>query len=106
MFKNYFKIAWRNLFRNKGFSLTNLLGLSIGMTCTIFIFLWVQDETTYDKFHSNYKNIYKVYANRDFNNQVFTDENMVLPLAKELKEKIPLIKRSVVTTHKQPVVIS
>lgn len=76
------------------------------MTCTIFIFLWVQDETTYDKFHSNYKNIYKVYANRDFNNQVFTDENMVLPLAKELKEKIPQIKRSVVTTHKQPVVIS
>ena len=44
MFKNYFKIAWRNLFRNKGFSLTNLLGLSIGMTCTIFIFLWAYES--------------------------------------------------------------
>jgi predicted permease len=106
MFKNYFKIAWRNLFRNKGFSLTNLLGLSIGITCTIFIFLWVQDELTYDKFHSNYKSIYKILANRDFNNQVFTDENMVLPLAKELKEKLPQIKSAVVTTHQQPIVIT
>jgi len=68
MLKNYFKIAWRNLFRNKGFSLTNILGLIIGITCTILIFLWVQDELTYDKFHANYKNIYQVIANRDFNN--------------------------------------
>ena len=44
MLKNYFKIAWRNLFRNKGFSLTNFLGLTIGMVCTILILLWVKDE--------------------------------------------------------------
>jgi putative ABC transport system permease protein len=106
MFENYFKIAWRNLFRNKGFSLTNLLGLSIGITCTILIFLWVRDEKTYDKFHSNYGSIYKIIANRDFNNQVFTDENMVLPLAKELKEKLPQIKNAVVTTHQQPSVLT
>ena len=99
MFKNYFKIAWRNLFRNKGFSLTNLLGLTIGITCTILIFLWVQDELAYNKFHANYNNIYKIMANRDFNNQVFTDDNMVLPLAKTLKEKLPQIKNAVVTTH-------
>jgi len=99
MFKNYFKIAWRNLFRNKGFSLTNLLGLTIGVTCTILICLWVQDELTYNKFHDNYSSIYKVKANRDFNNQIFTDDNMVLPLAKTLKEKLPQIKNAVVTTH-------
>ena len=68
MFKNYFKIGWRNLFRDKGFSLTNLLGLSIGITCTILIFLWVQDELNYDRFHANYKTVYKILANRDFNN--------------------------------------
>jgi ABC-type antimicrobial peptide transport system permease subunit len=102
MIKNYFKIAWRNLFRNKGFSLTNLLGLSIGMTCTILIFLWVQDELAYNKFHTNYNNIYKILANRDFNNQVFTDENMVFPLAKTLQEKLPQIKNAVVTTNRQP----
>jgi len=99
MFKNYFKIAWRNLFRNKGFSLTNLLGLTIGITCTILIFLWVRDELAYNKFHANYDSIYKIKANRDFNNQVFTDDNMVLPLAKTLKEKLPQIKNAVVTTH-------
>lgn len=101
MIKNYIKIAWRNLFRNKGFSLTNLLGLTIGITCTIFIFLWVQDELAFDKFHANYNDIYKIKANRDFNNQVFTDDNMVLPLAKTLKEELPQIKNSVVTTHPQ-----
>ena len=106
MIKNYFKIAWRNLFRNKGFSLTNLLGLTIGITCTILIFLWVQDERTYDKFHASYSSIYKVMANRDFNNQVFTDENMVLPLASTLQEKLPQIKNAVVTTHRQPHILA
>jgi putative ABC transport system permease protein len=106
MFENYFKIAWRNLFRNKGFSLTNILGLAIGMTCTILILLWVQDELTYDKFHANYSNIYKVIANRDFNNQVFTDENMVLPLAQTIQKEIPQVKYAVVTTHQQPHVLA
>jgi putative ABC transport system permease protein len=106
MIKNYFKIAWRNLFRNKGFSLTNLLGLTIGITCTILIFLWVQDELTYDKFHANYNSICKVMANRDFNNQVFTDQNMVLPLASTLQEKLPQVKNAVVTTHSQSHVLS
>jgi ABC-type antimicrobial peptide transport system permease subunit len=101
MIKSYFKIAWRNLFRHKGFSLTNLLGLTIGMTCTILIFLWVQDELTYNKFHKNYDNIYQVMANRDFKNQVFTDPNMVFPLASALGKEFPQIKNSVVTSHRQ-----
>jgi len=106
MIKNYFKLAWRNLSRNKGFSATNLLGLTIGITCTLLISLWVKDELTYDKFHSNYGDIYKILANRDFNNQVFTDQNMVLPLAKTIKEKLPQIKNAVVTTHRQPHILS
>ena len=102
MIKNFLKIAWRNLFRNKGFSATNLLGLTIGIACTILISLWVKDELTYDRFHANYETIYKIYANRDFNNQVFTDENMVLPLASTIKNSLPQIKEAVVTTHRQP----
>jgi putative ABC transport system permease protein len=101
MIRNFFKIAWRNLFRNKGFSATNLLGLTIGITCTILISLWVKDELTYDKFHTNYGSIYKIYANRDFNNQMFTDQNMVLPLASTIAKSIPQIKQAVVTTHQQ-----
>jgi predicted permease len=99
MFSNYFKVAWRNLFRNKGFSLTNLLGLSIGMTCAILILLWVQDELNYNKSQKNYKEIYQVMANRNFNNHVFTDPTMVLPLATSIKNEIPQVKNAVVTTY-------
>jgi putative ABC transport system permease protein len=106
MIKNYLTIAWRNLFKNKGFSFTNILGLTIGITCTIFIFLWVQDEKAYDKFHGNYNNIYQVIAHRDFNNQMFTDRNMVLPLAKSLKDVSPQIKDAVVTTHRRSEILS
>lgn len=106
MIKNYLKIAWRNLFKNKGFSITNILGLTIGITCTILIFLWVQDERAYDKFHGNYNKIYQVIAHRNFNNQIFTDRNMVLPLAKSLEDVSPQIKNAVVTTHRQSHVLT
>lgn len=106
MFKNYIKIAWRNLFRNKGFSLTNILGLTIGMTCAILILLWVQDELNYNKSQKNYSSIYQVIANRDFNNQVFTDESMVLPLAQSIEDNVPQVKRAVVTTHPQEINIA
>jgi putative ABC transport system permease protein len=105
MIRNFLKIAWRNLFRNKGFSATNLLGLTIGITCTILISLWVKDELTYDKFHTNHSSIYKIFANRDFNNQMFTDENMVLPLASTIEKSVPQVRQAVVTTHRQPHVL-
>src|SRR5207342_247059 len=106
MIKNYFRIAWRNLFRNKGFSITNILGLTIGISCTILILLWVQDELTYNKFHTNYNSIYQVMANRDFNNQIFTDENMVLPLAQSIQKEISKVKYAVATTHHGPHVLT
>ncbi|MDO6431623.1 ABC transporter permease [Flavitalea sp. BT771] len=99
MLKNYFKIAWRNLFRHKGFATSNLLGLTIGMTCSILIFLWVHDELAYDRCHRNYDNIYQVIANRDFKNHVFTDKNMVFPLAKSLNSGFSNIKYAVEMTY-------
>lgn len=105
MFKNYLKIAWRNLTRNKGFSFINILGLTIGITCTMLILLWVQDELNYDKAQANYNDIYKIIANRDFNNMVFTDHNMVLPLAQFIKNEIPQVKHATVTTQGQSHVI-
>jgi len=106
MLKNYFKVAWRNIFRNKGFSTVNLLGLTIGMSCTLLILLWVQDEISYNKFHNNYDETYQVIANRDFKNEIFTDRNMVLPLASALKASYPDIRRAVVTTYSGPHTIS
>ncbi len=60
MIKNYFKIAFRSLLKSKGTSVINILGLSIGMACCIIIFLFVQNELSYDRFHSKSDNIFRV----------------------------------------------
>ncbi|MFC2157063.1 ABC transporter permease [Acidobacteriota bacterium] len=59
MFRNYFKITWRNIKNNKIYSFINIMGLAIGMACCILILLWVQDELSFDKFHENYSDIYR-----------------------------------------------
>jgi putative ABC transport system permease protein len=61
MFKNYFKTAWRNVARNKVNTFINVSGLALGITCCLFIYLWVQDEKSVDNFHANGKNLYAVY---------------------------------------------
>jgi len=61
MFKNYLKIAWRNVSRNKVNTFINVSGLALGLTCCIFIYLWVKDEKSVDNFHANRKNLYAVY---------------------------------------------
>jgi len=101
MLKSYFKIAWRNLKGNKGFTITNLLGLTMGMTCSMLILLWVYDELTFDHFHTNYQHIYQVIANRDFKNRVFTDRNIPFPVANALESSSPQIKHAVVVTYQQ-----
>lgn len=101
MFRNYFKIALRNLTRNKGFSLTNLLGLTIGMTCTMLILLWVQDELSYDRFQANYDNVSQVMAHRNFDGKIFTDDAIIFPLAKEVERNFPQVKNAVVTSYSE-----
>jgi hypothetical protein len=61
MIRNYLKIAFRNLKRNKGFSFINILGLSIGMAGAILIMLWIQHEVSYDQFHEKKDRIYQAY---------------------------------------------
>jgi putative ABC transport system permease protein len=60
MFRNYFKTAWRNLLKNKFYSAINIAGLSIGLAVGIMVLMWVQDELSYDSFHKNANNIYKI----------------------------------------------
>jgi len=62
MFKNYLKIALRNIRRHKAYSFINIAGLTIGMTCVVLLLLWVQDELSFDKFHEKIDNIYLVSA--------------------------------------------
>jgi putative ABC transport system permease protein len=60
MLGNYLKIALRNISRHKGYSFINIAGLAIGITCTVFILLWVQDELSFDRFHEKADRIYRV----------------------------------------------
>src|SRR5205809_6075801 len=60
MLKNYFTVALRNLLRNKIYAFINMAGLSIGLACAMLILLYVKDEVSYDRFHSNVNNIYRV----------------------------------------------
>ncbi|SEL53820.1 ABC transporter permease [Parapedobacter koreensis] len=60
MIKNYFKIAWRNLHRNKGYAAINISGLAIGLACCLLIVLYIRDELSYDKYHANKDRIYRV----------------------------------------------
>ncbi len=64
MLKNYIKIAFRNLKKDKQFTLLNVAGLSAGIACTLLIYLWVHDELSYDKFFPNDKQIYQVMEHR------------------------------------------
>ncbi|HTE10135.1 MAG TPA: ABC transporter permease, partial [Chitinophagaceae bacterium] len=65
MLKNYIKIAWRNLLKNKAFSFINILGLTIGITVCMMIFLFIMNEFSVDNFHKQGKNIYQVMRGYD-----------------------------------------
>jgi len=66
MFINYIKITLRNLFRNKLYTFINIFGLAIGLAACLMIYLWVQDELSYDRFHQNSERIYRVERKVDF----------------------------------------
>ena len=72
MFKHYVKTAWRNLNRNRIFSIINIFGLGVGLACSMLILLYVKDETSFDKFLKNVDNIYRVIATSKFNGEVRT----------------------------------
>lgn len=87
MFRNYVKIAFRALLRNKAHSLINILGLSVGIASCLLIVLFVKDELTFDRFHSNADRIYRAYAKEDWGeNQQFIDMTTPFPLGPALKQ--------------------
>jgi putative ABC transport system permease protein len=64
MFRNYFRIAWRNLLKNKIYSFINLFGLTVGLACFLLIALYIFDELTFDRFHKDADNIYRVVEDK------------------------------------------
>ena len=92
MFRNNFKIAWRNLVKSKGFSFINITGLAIGMAVALLIGLWVWDELSFNKSFDNYNRIGQLYQNRTFNGKPATYKIQPQPMAKELRDHYPDFK--------------
>lgn len=91
MIKNYVKIAIRNIVRHKGYSFINIAGLAIGMACCILILLWVQDELSYDRFHENSEDLYRVIQDIKFTDYNTTWTITQGPLGPSLKKDFPEI---------------
>src|SRR5690606_29788648 len=86
MIKNYFKIAWRNLFRHRSFAFLNIVGLAVGLAASTLILSWVQHERSYDSFHEHGNQLYRLLAKLD--NDDFKAAVTPPPLTPELKEKM------------------
>jgi predicted permease len=92
MLKNYLKIALRNLWKSKSFSLINIFGLALGMACSLLIMLWVQDEKGVDAFHKNRSRLYSVYERQYYDNKIEAFHGTPGPLPDEIKKVIPEIE--------------
>jgi predicted permease len=97
MLRNYFKIAIRSLLKNSVYSFINITGLSIGIACSVLILLWVTDEFSYDRFHTNYNSIYKLYQSQQWAQGIGTGNSMPFPLKETIKDKSSQIKSVVMT---------
>ena len=92
MFKTNLKIAWRNLLKDKQFTLLNILGLSAGLACALLIFSWVNDELSFDKFFANNDRVYEVMEHRTGDGQTaISDESSGL-VSETLINQIPEIQ--------------
>ena len=87
MLKSYFKIGWRNLLRNKGYSFINIGGLAAGMSVAILIGLWMYDELSFNKNFKHYDRLAQLMQNQTFNGVVETWTSQAMQLAPELRNK-------------------
>ena len=95
MIRNFLKVAYRNLLRNKGFSAINITGLAVGMAAAILILLWIQNETSYDQFHKNKNRIYEVWNRVPMQGKLQSWNTVSAPLARVLEKDLPEVERAV-----------
>ncbi|RYZ58246.1 MAG: ABC transporter permease, partial [Chitinophagaceae bacterium] len=92
MFRNYLKIAWRNLGKHKGDTAINLVGLCVAFTCALLIFLSVFFEFSYDNFHKNKDRIYHVYTTVAGHDGISQITSAPIPMGPTLKETYPEVE--------------
>ncbi|TWR31380.1 FtsX-like permease family protein [Mucilaginibacter pallidiroseus] len=92
MFKNYLKITWRNLLKNKSFTAINIAGLAIGMASAALILFWVQNEMSYDQFHEKGDRLYVMYNQSVFDGKLWSWNTTPKPMVKALKQDYPQVE--------------
>jgi|AntRauTorckE6833_2_1112554.scaffolds.fasta_scaffold00543_13 putative ABC transport system permease protein len=95
MLKNYLKIAFRNLFKNKVYSFINIFGLAVGISCCMLIGLYVYNEWSYDEFHSKSDRLYRAWVHEDYgNDEIYFNSVTPYPLATTLGENIAEVEQT------------
>src|SRR6478672_6757989 len=92
MLKNYFTVAWRNLKRNKVFSVINIAGLSAGIAASLLLFIIVSYETSYEKFQKNYNDIYHVVTQINFSDGMSYNPGIAYPALPALRAAVPNVQ--------------
>lgn len=106
MIQHYFRITLRRLFKQKTYSVTNILGLTVGLTASILIFLWMLDELSFDRFHAKADRIYKVMINDIYpDGRMETYEAPTVMLGNVLRKDIPEIDEVVQTSWNEDMLV-
>jgi len=95
MLTNYFKIAVRSLLKDKGYSVLNILGLTIGLTFSFFLLFYINDELSYDRYHEKVDRIYRIGAAIKEPERADKVAVTQFPLAPTLKKEFPEVEQSV-----------
>ncbi len=95
MFKNYLKIAWRNLWKDKEYSILNIFGLTVGITCSLFLIFYVLDELSYDRYNEKAERIYRVVSHIQEPEREMKTANTQYPLGPVLQKDIPEVEQAV-----------
>jgi putative ABC transport system permease protein len=106
MFKHSLLLIYRNFVRAKSYFLINLIGLSTGLACTLFIFLWVRDEYRMNQFHDKKDRLYQIMEHQQYADEIMTTSSTPGILAETLKEEMPEIEYSATTTWINPYTLS
>ena len=106
MFKSYLKTAFRAFRRQKAYSFINVFGLAVGLGCSLLIVLWIQDEVSYDRFHEEGDQLYRVKRNYFSDDQIYTWDAIPKPLAQVLEDDYPEITDAVLITWQETILLT
>src|SRR5664279_3870652 len=106
MIQNFLKVAFRSLFRQKGYTLINIVGLSVGLASSIIIFMFVFEELNYDRFFIHSKNIYRAYLKANIGSSVSNGAYTPAPMAAAMKSDFPEVLQSARVTDNENLLVA